>query len=110
MQSPPSRQTVLPYLIIPESLARYSFDYNQDKIDRIILTFMVIRSFPKIREQKELFSIIAKYTGSRHKDYIECVMKTGINPLDDAEFESCTPYYFTSPSVADAVNELLEHL
>ena len=97
-------------LLIPESLSRYSFDYNQDKVDRIILTFIVIRSFPKIREQKELFNIVKKYTGSRYKDYIDCVIKTGINPLNDDEFESTTPHYFTSPTVSDAVNELLEHL
>ena len=109
MHQLPSK-TVFPYLLIPQQLDDYEFDYNTDKKERIILSFMVLRSFPKIREQKELFNIVKKYTGSRYAQYLDIIMKTGINPLLDEPFDVCVPYYFTSPSVADAVNDLLEHL
>ena len=76
----PTSKTIYPMLIIPQSLAEYDFDCNSDRRQRIILTFCVLRAYDKIKDQKELFRVIGSYVGSRYKEYISEIMKSGINP------------------------------
>ena len=109
MSSPVSK-TIYPMLIIPQSLKEYNFNCNTDRRERIILTFCCIRAYEQIKDQKELFKVISSYVGSRYKEYINEIMKSGINPLDNEEYKTCENFYFTSEEVISAVNQLIDHI
>lgn len=101
-------KTVFPFLLIPECLANYQFyDYQKDKVERVLLTFMVIKYYENISRNDELIKVVKGYVGSRAKEYCKILTEININPYDEQVWESTVPYYFESPEVIDAVNKLL---
>ena len=107
MSSPP---TVFPLIIVPSSVYEYNWNVNQDRKDRIILCCAVLRHFQHIKDNKELMSIVAKFVGSRYRQYLDAIISSGINPLSDEEYESCVSYHITSPEVIPYANKLIEYL
>lgn len=111
MSEPVSTPIQYPLLLIPEALAKYDFNCNSTKRDMIILTFCMLKSEEDLRQNIPLRNqVLEEALGSRFREYLKEILKSGLNPVDESLWNSCVPHYFESKNAAYHVDRILQYL